>query len=84
MILKVGDLLYCKVDGLGSLDFGKKYPIKHTREKDQYNQADVCIIYGDGYEWWFGQIGSTEPWTDWFMTEREWKRDRKLEELGIK
>jgi hypothetical protein len=42
---------------------------------------DICIDV-DG-PWWFGQIGSTEPWTNWFVLEKQWLRVQKLKELGI-
>ena len=30
-----------------------------------------------------GQVGETECWTNWFISEKEWLREKKLNELGI-
>lgn len=35
------------------------------------------------FNWWFGQIGESEPWINWFVSEKEWLRNLKLKELGI-
>jgi hypothetical protein len=42
-------------------------------------EEDICI---DDI-WWFGQIGSSEPWTNWFVLDKQWQRVEKLKELGI-
>ena len=69
------DKLVC-VKPMGNLVYGKTYLVINTRN---YEEEDICI---DGI-WWFGQIGSTEPWTNWFVLENQWQRDKKLKELGI-
>jgi hypothetical protein len=83
MILKIGDIIYCKeVLGEG-LTLNKGYQIIHTRPKDRWNGNDICINDDSGTNWWFGQIGETECWTNWFVTEKEFIRNKKLTELGI-
>ena len=83
MRLEIGDKIFCKkVIGEG-LTFGKEYYIIHTRPKDRWNGDDICINDDSGLNWWFGQIGETECWTEWFISEKEWIRNKKLEELGI-
>ncbi len=82
MRLQIGDKIYCKVDG-SLLTLGKGYVVIHTRSKDRWNGDDICILDDDGSNWWFGQIGETECWTNWFVSEKEWLRDKKLKELGI-
>jgi hypothetical protein len=58
--------------------YGKTYLVINTRS---HEEEDICIDF-DG-PWWFGQIGSTEPWTNWFVLEKQWLRVEKLKELGI-
>ena len=82
MKLVKGDKLVC-VKPMGNLVYGKTYLVINTRNPNSfalnYEEDDICI---EGI-WWFGQIGSTEPWTNWFVLENQWQRDKKLEELGI-
>lgn len=56
----------------------RKKPFPHTGWGD-----DVCIEWLDGGEWWWGQIGSSEPWTTLFISEKEYLRNKRLEDLGI-
>ena len=49
----------------------------------EFNGDDICILDDSGSNWWFGQTGETECWTNWFISEREWLRNNKLNELGI-
>ena len=80
MILKIGDIIYCKkVLGEG-LTLNKGYQVIHT--SDRWN-GKFSINDDSGTNWWFGQIGETECWTNWFITEKEFIRDKKLKELGI-
>ena len=81
MRLKVGDVIYC-FNSIEGLTYGKAYLVTNTREPDRLNGDDICL-HVNGGSWWFGQIGATECWTNWFMTEKEWIRDIKLKELGI-
>ncbi len=86
MRLEVGDKIHCKeiIGGNGhGLTLDKGYVVIHTRTKDRWNGDDICILDDDGSNWWFGQIGETECWTNWFVSEKEWLRDKKLNELGI-
>ncbi len=83
MRLEIGDKIYCKVVIGDGLTLGEEYIVTNTRPKDRWNGNDICILDDDGCNWWFGQIGETECWTNWFVSEREWLRDKKLNELGI-
>lgn len=77
MMLKIGNIIYCeKVLGEG-LTLNKGYQII------QWDGNDICINDDSGANWWFGQIGETECWTNWFVTEKEFIRNKKLTELGI-
>ena len=79
MKLVKGDKLVC-VKPMGNLVYGKTYLVRNTRSNKGWDkEEDICI---DGI-WWFGQIGSTEPWTNWFVLEKQWLRVEKLKELGI-
>ena len=82
MKLVKGDKLEC-VKPMGNLVYGKTYLVINTRNPNSfalnYEEDDICI---EGI-WWFGQIGSTEPWTNWFVLEKQWLRVEKLKELGI-
>ena len=84
MKLVKGDKLVC-VKPMDNLVYGKTYLVINTRSHSVFSgpdEEDICIDDGNG-PWWFGQIGSTEPWTNWFVLENQWQRDKKLEELGI-
>lgn len=76
MKLVKGDKLVC-VKPMGNLVYGKTYLVINTRNTTL--EEDICI---DDI-WWFGQIGSTEPWTNWFILDKQWQRAEKLKELGI-
>ena len=82
MKLVKGDKLVC-VESIEKLVFGKTYLVVDTRSTKFWGkeEEDICIDV-DG-PWWFGQIGSTEPWTNWFVLEKQWLRVEKLKELGI-
>ena len=83
MKLEVGDKLVC-VNVLDRLVYGETYTIVDTTI--HYGEEDICIDV-DG-QWslnslWIGQIGSSEPWTNWFVLEKQWTRNKKLKELGL-
>lgn len=80
MKLVKGDKLVC-VKPMGNLVYGKTYLVINTRGSlaRSHEEEDICI---DDI-WWFGQIGSSEPWTNWFMLEMDWKRNERLKEIGI-
>jgi hypothetical protein len=79
MKLVKGDKLVC-VKPIGNLVYGKTYLVIQTRHgMARHEEDDICI---DDI-WWFGQIGSTEPWTNWFVLDKQWQRAEKLKELGI-
>jgi hypothetical protein len=81
MRLEVGDKIYCKgVIGDG-LTLSKEYVVTNTRPKSRWNGDDICILDDDGQNWWFGQIGETECWTNWFISEKEFIREEKLNDL---
>ena len=86
MKLEVGDKIVC-YKPIGELTLGKTYKVVHTRGESTFMEAihgddmsdgDICIHDDHGINWWFGQIGSFEPWTMWFVTEDQW-RERKIE-----
>jgi len=82
MRLEIGDKIYCK-NPIGELSLDKEYEVVHTRPRDRWNGDDICILDDNGSNWWFGQIGETECWTNWFVSEKEWLREKKLNELGL-
>ena len=61
------------------------FPITKVRGGDKkYGITDdVCVTWLDGNDWWWGQIGDSQPWTKLFMSELEYQRNRKLESIGI-
>lgn len=62
----------------------RPFRIIHVREKSPYgNGDDICIKWVDDTNWWWGQIGETEPWTNMFISEVQYKRDLQLNSLGI-
>jgi hypothetical protein len=67
---------------MGKLTLDKCYVIIYTVQTNWVND-DICINADDGSDWWFGQIGEMDCWTSWFVTEKEWLRDKRLTELGI-
>ena len=75
-MLKIGDVLVC-FNPIHGLEYGKSYRVNQTRRSFDY---EIGI---SGSTWWFGQIGSSEPWTNWFVLEKQWQRMEKLKELGI-
>jgi hypothetical protein len=96
MRLRVGDKIYSKRNGdklvSNNITPDKPYEVVWIRAKTRYwiraktryNEDDICIKDDGGSDWWFGQIGcETECWTNWFISEKEWLRNKKLEELGI-
>lgn len=85
MRLNIGDKIYWKgtIPGELKLTVDKGYEIIQTRPKNRWNGDDICILDDNGSNWWFGQIGETECWDNWFVSEKEWIREKKLNELGI-
>lgn len=84
MRLVIGDKIYCKkLIGDDGLTLGKVYEVVSVRSKSRFNGDDICILDDDDIDWWFGQIGETECWTNWFVSEKEWLREKKLNQLGI-
>ena len=83
MRLNVGDKIYCFVDGINDLTKGKSYKVTNIRGKSRWSGDDICILDDKGSNWWFGQIGNSECWTMWFVSEKEWLRNKKLEKLGV-
>ena len=81
MKLVKGDKLVC-VKPMGNLVYGKTYLVVNTRKISNTWEKEEDIICIDDI-WWFGQIGSTEPWTNWFVLDKQWQRAEKLKELGI-
>ena len=87
MRLRIGDKIYSKRNGdkliSDNITPDKPYEVVWIRGKNQYHGNDICIEDDGGSSWWLGQIGETECWTNWFISEKEWIRNKKLEELGI-
>ena len=82
MRLKVGDKIYSKVSS-SDITLDKAYVVTKVRSKTYWTGDDICILDNSGLNWWFGQIGETECWTEWFISEKEWIRNKKLEQLDI-
>ncbi len=83
MRLQIGDKIYCN-NPMDDLTLGSEYIITNTRLRSKWHGDDICILDDSGSNWWFGQIGETECWTKWFVSEKEWLREKKLNKLGIK
>jgi len=79
MRLNKGDKIVCIVNDIDGLTYGKSYEIAYTREIPR--EDDICIKDDRNLNWWFGQIGETECWTMWFVTEQQWNRQKKLDQL---
>ncbi len=76
-MLKVGDRIVC-VKEVVDLTVDRIYQVINVRE---HPEKDICIKGDDGYNWWFGQMGSTEPWTIFFVTEKEFIRNQKIDKI---
>lgn len=83
MRLVIGDKIYCKEVIGDGLTRNKGYEVVNVRSKTRIYGDDICILDDGGAYWWFGQIGETECWTNWFISEKEWIREIKLKQLGI-
>ena len=87
MRLRVGDKIYSKRSGdkliSENITQDKPYEVIWIRTKTQYDGDDICIEDDDGLSWWFGQIGEDKCWTNGFISEKEWLRNKKIDELGI-
>lgn len=89
MMLNIGDKIVCirdthTADNEKFLIYGKTYTIIDTQFHYYVrgnSEHDICIDVNG--PWWFGQIGSSEPWTKYFVLEKQWTRNKKLEELGF-
>lgn len=92
MRLNKGDKIICILENTNDLTYGKSYEVVNTRN---YLTDDICIRGDDGLSWWFEQIkdinssrlgdiiyaGGWQCWTMWFITEKEWSRDQKINEI---
>jgi hypothetical protein len=79
MRLKVGDILYVRKEGTIHSDI--PFEVIQVRSKTRFDGDDIAIKWVDGHNWWWGQIGETEPWTLMFMSESEYNRNKKINEL---
>lgn len=62
----------------------RPFKVIDTRKKSSYGDGDdICIKWVDDTNWWWGQIGETEPWTNMFIDEKHYNRNKNLESLGI-
>jgi hypothetical protein len=82
MRLNIGDKIYCK-EVIGELTLGGEYLVTMLRPKSRWSGDDICILDDEGLKWWFGQIGETQCWTNWFISEKQFLREKNLKELGI-
>lgn len=86
-MLKIGDIIFCIVNNVPDITYGKGYIITDTinnsssRNIDYLHENDICIIADNKSKWWFGQVGCSEPWTMFFCTELVWKRDNKINDI---
>jgi hypothetical protein len=94
MILKVGDILYLnpnKIDHKNKYILGTCYSSSLSFDElvnkqfiiTRVRRGDICIEWVDGSPWWWGQIGNTECWNILFISEKEYLRNKKLEDIGI-
>lgn len=83
MRLNEGDSIVCIMSDIDDLTYGKSYEIVHTRKPTQFRpeEDDICIKDDKNLNWWFGQIGTTECWDMWFVTEKQWERQQKIDQL---
>ena len=81
-MLKVGDKIVCIRHDINGLTYGKSYQIIDVREGSMYlGDKDVCIVDDGEYDWWFGQEGYAEPWTRWFVSEKQFLRNKKIDQI---
>lgn len=93
MYLIKGDILYINPNGVADKEFLSfegisisresllSKPFKVTKTRIDGRNHDICIGWLDGHDWWWGQIGYSEPWTKMFITEKEYLRNKKIEEI---
>jgi len=62
MNLTKGDKIVCITNDFPDLEYGKVYSVVKTRDVPN----DICIEVNN-LPWWFGQIGESESWTNWFV-----------------
>jgi predicted double-glycine peptidase len=87
-MINLNDILYC-IKEIPGLTYGKSYKVitlqKYNKDKSlsgvNLTKNDICIYNDDMMAHWFGQIGTFEPWTNWFVTEIQWKRNEKINQL---
>ncbi len=96
MKLKEGDILYLNPnmcpdfsavrDVIDHKNMGRNLlskPFEVTCVRNHFGDKNISIKWVDGSNWWWGQIGYDQPWTDLFILEIDYMRNKKLEELGI-
>ena len=79
MRLKTGDKIYCIKEKTG-FTLEKEYVVSLSNSFVLRINNDVGEIL------WLSQIGKyeeDESWTNWFLSEKEWLRNKKLSEIGI-
>ena len=79
MRLKDDDIIVCNTDIFEDLTYGKMYPILYGR-RTKYGD-DICILDDKDQKHWFGQIGQSECWDNWFVTKEYWDRDENINSL---
>ena len=82
MRLKKGDILVCIMKDIDDLTYGKSYDVVNTQKQFSTKKDDIICIKDDrNLNWWFGQVGESEDWAMWFVTEQQWIRQQKLNQL---
>lgn len=70
-----GDLLVC-IRSVGDITCGKTYQVFAVYP----NQNDICVRDDFSLPHWFGlEFGSFEWWGKFFVTEKEWLRNSKID-----
>ena len=80
MRLNDNDIIVCNTNFFENLTYGEQYPIFYTR-RSIYVEDDICILDNYGQKHWFGQIGMSECWTNWFVTKEYWDRNENINSL---
>jgi hypothetical protein len=81
MRLEEGDVIVCNTNVFENLTYGKEYPVLYTRRVMIYREDDICILDDSDQKHWFGQIGQSECWDNWFVTKEYWERNENINSL---
>jgi hypothetical protein len=84
MIIQEGDMLVSKLDSYNYDDskvLTKNRIYSVILVRNNIKDKDICILDDLGMNWYFGQIGYLEPWTNFFYTLKEFNRIKKIENI---